>query len=783
MKRFFSLSLLFALLGISVVSADPVRILGIGNSFTVDALEQHFQPMLDAQGKQAVIGYPYRGGTWLCQHDAWSNRTDTLPYNYRKFVNGRLTTTGLATYNLSMAMADEPWDWVVIQSDHDSAGIYVSYVPYMEHLIDYVHAHCTNPNVKIAFYMTWAYDATSTYGAFSYYRRNQQLMYDSIVACAQRVMAQHPDVEVLIPAGTAVQNARTGYLGERLNRDGYHLHYEHGRYIASLCWYEALFGESALDVVYQPATLTDYCADLCRHAAHAAHETPYAVTSLADEYGEEQEDPIEPGTESHLRRMTVNGMTLPLTEDATVYTAQVDYTLTNVSLYAYPIDSHAELNITDAAGADIERDPTRPWYYPLVTPAQDDTVTYTIRVISEAMGSNETIYTLHLIGAAASTLTYPIASREDLENFALAVNGGSYSIQGVLTADFDMSHTPQDCWMTPIGTDAHPYTGTFDGAGHTISGFNLYSVDNTLSTLRFVGLFGYIRGATVKNLTIIGSQESYFNRSTGDTKQNNAYGILCGAFESSTIQDCAVSMPIFTNVAGHVGMLCGRNADAAGSAPSLIERCYTEGTWRIRYTGIYGGLIGYGYNMTVRNCYTVSTMSLQQDRSARIGGILGYVNASNGRAVTLINCHSYGSLTDDRVKYGAATTQTPYLGAVASVFNGTAVTAVNCWYLAGSAPEAFAQHKSNTQSASAATAAQFADGTVATALGTAFAQGDRYPILAQPQHTTALEDVFSFVHGTSSLRTLDRPMKVILGGEVIIVREGHAYRLTGEKIF
>ena len=163
--------LLFAL---SAMHAEPVRILGIGNSFTVDALEQHFQPLLTAEGVDAVIGYPYRGGTFLSQHDAWSSRTDTLPYNYRKFKDGKFSSTGLATYSLKMALQDEPWDYVMIQSDHDSAGIYKSYVPYMEHLIQFVKSNCSNPDVKIGFYMTWAYDAGSTYSGFNLYKKNQQ---------------------------------------------------------------------------------------------------------------------------------------------------------------------------------------------------------------------------------------------------------------------------------------------------------------------------------------------------------------------------------------------------------------------------------------------------------------------------------------------------------------------------------------------------------------------------------------------------------------------------------
>lgn len=768
--------LLFLIVCASTFAA-PVRIMGIGNSFTVDALEQHFQPLLAAEGVDAVIGYPYRGGTWLSQHDAWSNRTDTLPYNYRKFVNANFTSTGLATYSLKMAMQDEPWDWVIIQSDHDSAGIYNSYVPYMEHLIDFVHANCSNPNVKIGFYMTWAYDATSTYGSFKLYNRDQQLMYDSIVACAKKVMAEHPEVAVLIPAGTAVQNARTSYMGERLNRDGYHLHYDHGRYIAALSWYEMLFGKSALEVKWAPSSITQQCADMCRTAVHAAVQKPYEVTSLKEQFGEEEGDPIIPGTESRLKRMTVNGMNVPLLGEETSYTVPVDYTQTAVNLYAYPIDSKAELNITDVNGSDIEKNPAKPWYYPLVAPAKGASVTYTIRVISEAMGSNETVYKLTLIGADAKDLTYPIASRADLEDFAAAVNAGATAINAELTADFSMNHTKQDCWMTPIGSKEKPYTGTFDGQGYTISGFNIYSVDNDLYNYTFVGLFGYIKNALIKNMHIAGTEESYFNRpsSGSDDTNTKAYAILCGCVESSTIQDCSVSMPIFTNVSGHVGMLVGKNADVSGAPASVIERCSVQGTWRIRHKGIYGGILGYGYNAIIRDCYSLCNMSLQQDKTARIGAILGYAKtSSSARSVKIYNCYGYGKLTDDREKYGHATSQAAHFGAIAAVFNGTFVSAENCWYLSGCAPQAFSQHTSNNAAATAASAAQFADGTVAAALGEAWEQGANYPVLKAPQSTsTGIEQI----QGEKIQTT-----KLLRNGQLVILRGDKAYSLTGQQL-
>lgn len=758
--------------------------MGIGNSFTVDALEQHMQPLCTAEGKDVILGYPYRGGTFLSEHDAWSAK-DSLVYNYRKFENGQQSTTGLASYNLRMALEDEPWDYVFIQSDHDSVGIYRSYVPYMEHLINFVHAHCSNPNVKIGFYMTWAYDAGSTYSGFKLYNKNQQLMYDSIIACAQQLMASHPELELLIPAGTAVQNCRTSYIGERMNRDGYHLNYNHGRYVAALSWYEVIFGESVLNVTWHPSSITDYCAEMCRHAVHAAIETPYAVTSMAADYSEPEHETIEPGTESHLKRMTVNGMNIPIRETRLHYYAPVDTAIHPVALYAYPIDENgAELNITDKYGSDIEKDPAKPWYYPLQTPAYGDTVTYTIRVISEAMGADETIYKLHLIGAVQSELVYPIASRADLELFAATVNGGAYSINGKVTDDFNCDHTKQECWMTPIGTADHPWTGTFDGRGHTISGFNIYSVDNDLLNWKYVGLFGYIKNATIKNLRIEGTEESYFNRPSSGTNNTSdcSYSILCGGMTASTIQDCSVSMPIFTNVNGNVGAIVGRNEAVSGAAASTIERCYAEGTWRVRHTGIYAGILGYGYNCEIKDCYSTCTMALQQDKAGRIGGILGYANASSGRAVKLENCHFYGTLTPFE---GA--TVTSYIGALAGAFNGTAVTATNCWYLTGSAPAVFGQHKnySTQQTATAATAAQFADGTVLTALGAAWVQGTKYPELIaptiEPEPAEPVDPVEPAGVETANGEGAN-VRKVLEKGHLIITRGEKAYNAHGARV-
>ena len=75
---------------------------------------------------------------------------------------------------------------------------------------------------------------------------------------------------------------------------------------------------------------------------------------------------------------------------------------------------------------------------------------------------------------------YQIGTAEQLAWFANAVNSGSQSIKGKLTADIQLnaSGSTANKW-TPIGTESNPFKGTFDGDGHTVSG--VY-VDTTAET-------------------------------------------------------------------------------------------------------------------------------------------------------------------------------------------------------------------------------------------------------------------------------------------------------------
>ena len=60
-------------------------------------------------------------------------------------------------------------------------------------------------------------------------------MYNAIIETTQSFILPNSQFSMIVPVGTAIQNARTSYLGDNLNRDGTHLDYGIGRYIAALC--------------------------------------------------------------------------------------------------------------------------------------------------------------------------------------------------------------------------------------------------------------------------------------------------------------------------------------------------------------------------------------------------------------------------------------------------------------------------------------------------------------------------------------------------------------------
>ena len=254
-----------------------VRILAIGNSFSQDAVEQYLYELFDADGQKVIIGNLYIGGCRLDTHHS-NMQSGDAKYAYRKVVDGEKTET--PNVSLLTGLKDEDWDFVSIQQASGSSGQYDTYTPYLPELLKYIQDNVKSP--KLMFHQTWAYASSSDHGEFPKYGSNQMTMYNAIMSAVSSAMKDNPSISILIPSGTAIQNARTSYLGDSFNRDGYHLETTYGRYTAACTWYESISGKSVVGNTYAPSTVDETEKAVAQNAAHLAVLKPWEVTEMVD---------------------------------------------------------------------------------------------------------------------------------------------------------------------------------------------------------------------------------------------------------------------------------------------------------------------------------------------------------------------------------------------------------------------------------------------------------------------------------------------------------------------
>ncbi len=249
-----------------------LKILSIGNSFAADSLE-FAQQLLIAKGIDAEIDYLYKGSCDINYH--WQAFTgDLASYQFRYFKRPYWYVKEPATIKDAINFrrdGGEPqkdyWDYVIFQQASPTSGVPSSYGN-LESLVDGVR-ELVGEKPKFLWLMTWAY--AEDYPNFAnemyyknYYNNSQETMYNGILESVQTEVLPLNKFDGIIPAGTAIQNARTSYLnyrylqtdkddagnnlgttkGYQLTRDGLHLS-TLGRYLANATVIKSITGISA----------------------------------------------------------------------------------------------------------------------------------------------------------------------------------------------------------------------------------------------------------------------------------------------------------------------------------------------------------------------------------------------------------------------------------------------------------------------------------------------------------------------------------------------------------
>jgi hypothetical protein len=271
---FFAVTLFLFFQLSPVVAGQVVKILAIGNSFSTDAAESHVDDLAKADGIELIIANMYIGGCSLERH--WNNAEKDLPaYSYRKITNG--DTVVVANQNLITAIQDENWDYITFQQASPLSGKVESYFPFLPDLMAYTKRYATNPRVQFAFHQTWAYAANTKNPSFDNYNKDQLFMYESIVEAVKEVVKK-TGIKIVIPSGTAIQNGRTSFVGDKFTRDGFHLSLGLGRFTAACVWYETLLHRPVRKNSFVPAGVSPEQAAMAKEAAHNAVKRPYKLT-------------------------------------------------------------------------------------------------------------------------------------------------------------------------------------------------------------------------------------------------------------------------------------------------------------------------------------------------------------------------------------------------------------------------------------------------------------------------------------------------------------------------
>lgn len=322
---------------------------------------------------------------------------------------------------------------------------------------------------------------------------------------------------------------------------------------------------------------------------------------------------------------------------------------------------------------------------------------------------------------AEETEVINISTAEELGSIGVDSNypmDGSYK----LTADIENV-------QTTIGNSSTPFTGQFDGDGHSIT-FDITDAPN------YTGLFGYARGAVIQNVIAKGTMNVQYGWTAG----------IVAKAESSTITNCGSEVNI---ISAGSNMTCF--AGIAGYAKNTtITDCYNSGNISGKIKNAAGIAGQTNTSVNIENCYNVGTITTTATSAQRVGGVVGYGQVSSGQTGKIYNCYNSGVITGSG-QVGS------FIGYIYTGFE-----AKNCYYLEGTHENAFGfQYEADTSDINAVTEEELKG--LQDALGTSFVIcediNNGYPVLTwQMKETdTSIEDTATLEAVLENLPSTIRP--------------------------
>lgn len=238
-----------------------MKILSIGNSFSVDA-HAYLRDVAQQRGEELDLVDLAIGGCSLQTH--WEN-IENNNANYLHMING-YENWNASRVTIEEIIKSDQFDIVTLQQVSHFSGMYETYQPYLNNIVDYVKK--LQPNAKLYFHRTWAYEIDSTHKEYSLYDNNQKKMYEAI--CKASKTASIEIGAKLIKSGDVIQAMREkiptfDYAngGQSLCCDGFHMSHTYGRYAVALTWLATLTGKKVYPMPFMELD-SNLIAQICQ---------------------------------------------------------------------------------------------------------------------------------------------------------------------------------------------------------------------------------------------------------------------------------------------------------------------------------------------------------------------------------------------------------------------------------------------------------------------------------------------------------------------------------------
>lgn len=212
-------------------------ILFIGNSFSIDT-SAALPLIFNSLGIRNVNVYVlYKGGCSMKQHYEYYKSGEAVYELYRYNIQGEQQLEKATSINDVMKRFS--YDVVIFQQYSLDSGDFSSYEPYLAKLIQAYNIVKLSSRTTFAFNETWAY-ASNNKSLGKY--KTQIDMWKSICMSVKK-MKSTTGIDIVIPCGTALQNARNVEslnVDNELTRDGLHINLYAGRYLLACTFFESI---------------------------------------------------------------------------------------------------------------------------------------------------------------------------------------------------------------------------------------------------------------------------------------------------------------------------------------------------------------------------------------------------------------------------------------------------------------------------------------------------------------------------------------------------------------